>query len=91
MVHAIRLGVVLYCLWLLLSGYFLALLLSLGLASTVLITAIALRMEIVDRETYPVRLTWSVTSYWGWLGWEIVKSLSYQLLKTAHRNLDHVP
>ena len=55
MIHAIRLGVVLYCLWLLLSGYYVALLISLGLVSTVLVTVIALRMDIVDHETYPVR------------------------------------
>lgn len=74
MIHAIRLGVVLYCLWLLLSGYYVALLISLGLVSTVLVTVIALRMDIVDHETYPVRVTWAVISFWSWLGWEIVKS-----------------
>ena len=74
MIHAIRLGIVLYCLWLLLSGYYLPLLISLGLVSMVLVTAIALRMDIVDRETYPVRIAWTVVSYWGWLAKEIVKS-----------------
>lgn len=74
MVHAIRLGAVLYCLWLALSGYYLALLLSLGLFSVLLAAAIALRMEIVDHETYPVRLTWKVISYWGWLFWQIAKA-----------------
>lgn len=74
MVHGIRLGVMLYCLWLALSGYYLALLLSLGVLSVVLASAIALRMEIVDHETYPVRLTWGVISYWGWLFWQVAKA-----------------
>ena len=74
MKHGIRLGVVLFCLWLALSGYYLALILSLGALSVLLVTAIALRMEIVDHETYPVRFTWGVVSYWGWLMWQIVKS-----------------
>lgn len=74
MKHAIRLGIVLYCLWLLLSGYYLTLLLSLGALSALLATTIAVRMEIVDHETYPVRLTWGVFSYWGWLVWQIAKS-----------------
>lgn len=74
MKHAIRLGVVLYCLWLALSGYYLALLLFLGALSALLATVIALRMEIVDHETYPVRVTWGIVSYWGWLMWQIARS-----------------
>jgi multicomponent Na+:H+ antiporter subunit E len=74
MKHAVRLGIVLYCIWLLLSGYYLTLLLSLGALSALLATVIAVRMEIVDHETYPVQLTWGVFSYWGWLVWQIIKS-----------------
>ena len=72
--HALRLGLVLFCLWLALSGYYLALIITLGVLSVVLTTVIALRMEIVDHETYPVRVTWGVVSYWGWLIWQIVKA-----------------
>lgn len=74
MVHAIRLGVVLFGLWLLLSGYYLTLLLFLGLLSTLLGASIALRMEIVDHETYPVRALWVISTYWPWLAWEVVKA-----------------
>ncbi len=74
MVHAVRLGVLLYCVWLMLSGHVSPLLLSLGLVSAAVAAAIALRMEIVDRETYPVHLHWSVLSYWSWLLLEIVKA-----------------
>ena len=74
MKHAIRLGVVLYCLWLALSGYYSPLLLSLGALSALLATVTALRMEIVDHETYPVRVTWGIVSYWSWLMWQIARS-----------------
>ena len=72
--HAVRLSLVLFGLWLALSGYYLALIITLGVLSAVLATVIALRMEIVDHETYPVRVTWRVVSYWGWLIWQIVKA-----------------
>jgi len=74
MAHAIRLGIVLFGLWLLLSGYYLTLLILLGLLSTVLGASIALRMEIVDQETYPVRAIWVISTYWPWLAWEVVKA-----------------
>ncbi len=74
MVHAISLLVVLYVLWLLLSGYFEPLLLILGAASCGLVAWIAHRMDVVDREGHPVHLTWRALTYWPWLLWEIVKS-----------------
>lgn len=74
MVHAVRLGALLYCLWFLLSGHLSPLLLALGLASVVVAVAIAVRMHLVDGEMYPVRLTAGVVGYWLWLGWQIVKA-----------------
>lgn len=60
--------------WLLLSGHYNGLLLSLGLASCVLVTWIAHRMDVVDREGYPIHLTWRALTYWPWLLVEIVKT-----------------
>lgn len=74
MLHAFSLTVVLYALWLLLSGHLEPLLLILGLASALLVVAIALRMEVIDRESHPIHLTFKLPAYWLWLGWEIVKS-----------------
>ena len=74
MIHAIRLGAVLYCVWLLLSGHLSPLLLTLGLVSALCATAMAFRMEIVDLKPRPVRLRWAFVRYWLWLGKEIVKS-----------------
>ena len=84
MIHAVRLGAVLYCVWLLLSGHLSPLLLSLGLLSAAVAVAATVRMEIVDRETYPLRLHWSVFRYWLWLALEIVKAN----LQVARRILD---
>lgn len=75
MAHAVKLGVVLYVLWLLLSGHFEPLLLGLGLLSTVFIVLIAVRMDVVDHEGQPFHLRASaMLGYWAWLGWEVIKS-----------------
>ncbi|MEE8239910.1 MAG: Na+/H+ antiporter subunit E [Nitrospirales bacterium] len=74
MVHPISLGIALYLLWIVLSGYFQPLLLVLGVMSTLIVLFIALRMEVVDRESHPVHLTLRLPLYWLWLLWEIVKS-----------------
>lgn len=72
--RAISLGLVLFLTWVLLSGHYTPLLLTLGVVSTVLTVALALRMDVVDRESHPVHLTPRVFAYWGWLAVEIVKS-----------------
>ncbi len=74
MLHAISLGVTLYSLWLLLSGHFEPLLLTLGAFSCLLVVLIALRMEVIDHESHPLHLTPRLPLYWIWLLWEIVKS-----------------
>ncbi len=74
MAHAISLALVSYSLWLLLSGHYNALLLSLGAVSILLVVVIALRMDVIDREGHPIHLTLKVLPYWLWLGWEIIKS-----------------
>lgn len=73
--HAIRLGMLLVALWWVLSGYYGALLLSLGAASCALALYLALRMDRIDGEAVPLALhagRW--LRYAGWLGVEIVKS-----------------
>lgn len=73
--HAVRLGALLVALWLVLSGHYGALLLSLGAASCALALWVALRMDRIDGEAVPLALRagrW--LRYAGWLGVEIVKS-----------------
>ena len=72
--RAAYLGLFLFVLWFLLSGSFMALLLALGVASVIFVVAIAVRMNIVDKETHPIHLNSSAFFYAFWLTWEIIKA-----------------
>lgn len=74
MLRALGLGAVLFGFWLLLSGHYTPLLLSLGVASCVLVVYIAMRMEVVDHESFPMHLGARVVLYFPWLLKEIFKS-----------------
>ncbi len=74
MLHAISLGLVLFGLWLLLSGFFTILLLGLGLASVVAVVWIAHRMDVIDHEGHPIHLTVRAFFFWPWLLKEIIKA-----------------
>ena len=74
MLHTISFGIVLAILWLLLSGHFDPLLLSLGLLSCALVVYIAHRMDVIDREGHPIHLGLRALTYYPWLMWEIVKA-----------------
>ncbi len=74
MVRAVNLWLFLYGHWLLFSGHYDRLLLSIGFAFSILAVAIALRMEIVDRQTYPLPLNLSVLMFFVWLVREVIKS-----------------
>ena len=72
MKHVVALGVTLYVTWLLLSGVYQTLWFVLGLISCAICVGIALRMEVVDRESYPIDLSLLLPAYWLWLFKEIV-------------------
>jgi multicomponent Na+:H+ antiporter subunit E len=74
MLHAIGLGFATFALWLLLSGHFDPLLLSFGVASTIGVVLIALRMEVVDHEAVPLQVRFGFLGYLVWLAAEIAKS-----------------
>ena len=48
--------------------------LLLGGLSTLLVVFLALRADLIDRETHPVLLKPSILLYWLWLAREIIKS-----------------
>lgn len=60
--------------WLLLSGHYTGFILSLGVASIVLVVWLARRMQVADQEIAPVHFTPKLLLYWVWLSREIVKS-----------------
>ena len=79
--HVISLSVLLFLLWLGLSGHWTPLLLSLGIASTLLTVYIAHRMDVIDHESHPIHLTWRIPTYWLWLLIEIIKA-NFDVAKT---------
>ena len=85
LLHSISLGLVLFGVWLLLSGFFDSpLLLGLGVLSCVIVVLIANRMDVTDHEGVPIHLGWRILTYWLWFSVEIVKAN----LDVARRILD---
>jgi multicomponent Na+:H+ antiporter subunit E len=74
MFRSVSVIVTLFAFWLVLSGYFTAFLIGMGVLSAIAVTAFAHRMEVVDHEGHPVHLTRKAFTYWPWLLKEIVKS-----------------
>ena len=72
-------------LWILLSGHFDPLLLSLGLVSTLLTVFLAQRMQVVDRESHPVHLTGKLLRFQVFLAREIVMA-NLDVLRHILRN-----
>ena len=60
--------------WLLWSGHYDTLLLSLGGLSILLVLVIAMRMRVVDEEGIPISPSLRALTYLPWLLWEIVKA-----------------
>ncbi len=67
-------GVILFVLWLLLSGHYDPLLMGLGVASVALTIYLAHRMDIFDHESFPFQLATRLPVFLLFIMWEIVKS-----------------
>ena len=74
MARVLSLFTVLVVTWLLLSGHFNMLLITLGVLSSALVLTIAWRMRIIDAEGHPIHLFPGAVRYWLWLAWEIGKA-----------------
>ena len=72
--HASSLFAVLYGLWLALSGHYTPFLLAIGAVCTAFAVAVAVRMDVVDREGHPIHLGYRVPLYWGWLLIQVLAS-----------------
>ena len=70
--HTISLGILLFALWLGLSGQLSVLMLSLGLVSTLVIVYLAHRMDLIDQEIYPAHMTPLLLRFWLFLAREII-------------------
>ena len=74
MLHFVGLGSSLFCFWLLMSGHYGPLLLTLGICSVVFVLYLTRRMDYFDRDTFKFSLTGSYFIYWSWLAKEIFKA-----------------
>ncbi len=72
--HSVSLAFTLAAFWLLNSGYYTTLMLSVGALSILLVLYIARRMDVVDHESQPIHLTLKFPAYFGWLVKQIVLS-----------------
>jgi multicomponent Na+:H+ antiporter subunit E len=72
--HAFKLILFLFAIWLLLSGHYTPLMLTLGLLSTLLVVVLVTRANLIDQENQPILIKPSVLFYWLWLGREIYRS-----------------
>ena len=70
----VSLAIVLMAVWLLLSGHFDGLFVSLGAVSVALSIWAAARMKVVDPEGHPIQIAGRVFTYFPWLFKEIIKS-----------------
>jgi multicomponent Na+:H+ antiporter subunit E len=70
--HGVSLGILLFLLWLGLSGQLNPMMCSLGLVSTLLVVYISHRMDVVDHETYPAHMTFLLLRFWLFLAREVV-------------------
>jgi multicomponent Na+:H+ antiporter subunit E len=71
----ISLSVLLLTVWLLNSGHYNPLLLSLGAASILFVLFVSIRMDIVDDESQPIHiLSLAMFAYWLWLLKELIVS-----------------
>ena len=61
-------------LWFFLSGYFLTLIVALGITSIALVIWLARRMDVVDHESHPVHMAVRGLVYFPWLILEVVKA-----------------
>jgi len=74
LVRSLLLALVLFGLWLLLSGHYTPLIIGFGILSSLLVAFICHRMDVADHEGFPIHLSSRALTYWPWLAWEIVKA-----------------
>jgi len=72
--HTISIFLLLVCIWLLNSGFFTPLILSLGLLSVVFVVWLAHKMDVVDEESQPIHMTARLPGYFWWLFVKIVQA-----------------
>jgi multicomponent Na+:H+ antiporter subunit E len=85
--YAFDLFVVLFAAWLVWSGHYVPLLITLGALSCLGMVALCVRMRIVDREAAPMVFPHRALVYLPWLMWQIVKANIHVALRILHPRL----
>ena len=83
MLHTIRLFIMLFGIWLALSGHYTPLLIIAGGICALLCALISIRMDFIDQFHPFIKISWKAPIYWLWLTIEIFKSginVSYLIL-----------
>lgn len=60
--------------WLLWSGLYKPLLITLGVISCLIVLVLAKRMQLFEKDAYNLQVASRLPAFWVWLGWEIIKS-----------------
>ncbi len=71
---SVSLFVVLYGVWLLLSGIWTPFLMIAGAVCCALVVVITWRMDLIDGEGHPIGWAWRLPIYFPWLFWQILVS-----------------
>lgn len=74
MKHTLSLSLALALSWLVLSGRYDILTLTLGALSVGMVASLAGRMAVIDAESHPIHLSAGLVRYWPWLVWQIVRA-----------------
>ncbi len=67
MKHVLALSVMLSAFWLINSGHYTSLLLFFMVVSVLFVAVLCHRMDVVDGESQPLELTFTIPMYWLWL------------------------
>ncbi|MEE4313617.1 MAG: Na+/H+ antiporter subunit E [Desulfofustis sp.] len=101
--YVLALSTLLSVFWLINSGHYTPLMLFFMVVSVVFVAMLCRRLDVVDGESQPLNLTFSIPAYWLWLIKEVVvsnitvagnvwggaESISPRLIKvTAHQKTD---
>jgi multicomponent Na+:H+ antiporter subunit E len=98
MLQLVSAFVALYAFWVLLSGFFTPFLLTAGLGCAAAVVWFGWRMNVIDRESFPVALTPRLLPYWLWLikeivkaGWDVSKIIVHPRLPISPRMVTFAP
>ena len=70
--HVLALSTLLSVFWLVNSGHYTPLMLSFMVLSVLIVITLCHAMDVVDRESQPLNLTFTIPGYWLWLIKEVV-------------------